>query len=244
MKHPVLGFDGKLKKQIELPSEVFDVPFKAEVLHRAIIYQRAKKQTGQHQTKTIGYVSGGGRKPHRQKGTGRARQGSSRSGHMRGGACTFGPQVRSHAIEIPKKILLSSVKMALSQRLREKRLLVVEDNLIKEIKTKKGVQLLKNLKVDGHVLLILGLDSIAMRKSLRNVRDVALLPPIAVNAYDIVKSPFLIITENALGLVSSKLHQKDLPKTQKPDVKSSPKKKPTASVKKSDSKKVENEVEQ
>ena len=211
MKCPVLGFDGKVKKQIEVASEIFDTPFRGDVLHRAIVYQAAKRQTGHHQTKTIGYVSGGGKKPHRQKGTGRARQGSSRSGHMRGGACTFGPQVRSHAISLPKKLFLLSIKVAISQRFRENRLVVVEDELFKDASTKMGVQLLENLKIRGGVLVVAESSSVAMRKSLRNIPRTTIVPPGAINTYDVVKLPFLLLTEGALLPIVEKMHQKSSP---------------------------------
>ena len=117
MKQEIKSLDNKVVREIDLDKKIFGVEIKNEIIHRMIRYQLAKKRSGNHKTKGISEISGTTRKPFKQKGTGSARQGSRRSPQMRGGAVIFGPQVRSHAHKLPKKIRSLALKMALSNKL-------------------------------------------------------------------------------------------------------------------------------
>ena len=125
MKQEIKNLDNKVLKQIDLNKSIFGVDVKNEVIQRMIRYQLAKKRSGNHKTKGISEISGTTKKPFKQKGTGSARQGSRRSPQMRGGAVIFGPEVRSHAHKLPKKIRSMALKMALSNKFKEGRLKIV-----------------------------------------------------------------------------------------------------------------------
>ena len=135
MKHQVSSLDNKSVKDIDLEKAIFGVPYKEDIIYRMIRYQSAKKQSGNHKTKGISEISGTTKKPFKQKGTGSARQGSKRSPQMRGGAVIFGPQVRSHAHKLPKKIKNLALKIALSKKLSDGKLKVVSDIKLAKSKT-------------------------------------------------------------------------------------------------------------
>ena len=135
MKQEIKSLENKVIKEIDLDKTIFGVEVKSEIIHRMIRYQLAKKRSGNHKTKGISEISGTTRKPFKQKGTGSARQGSRRSPQMRGGAVIFGPQVRSHAHKLPKRIRALALKMALSNKLKEGKLKVISDFKISKPKT-------------------------------------------------------------------------------------------------------------
>ena len=122
MKINVCSLDNKSLKEVNLDKNIFQVEVKNEIIYRMVRYQLAKKQSGNHSTKSISEISGTTKKPFKQKGTGSARQGSRRSPHMRGGSAMFGPRVRSHAHKLPKKIRSLALKMSLSQKCSEEKL--------------------------------------------------------------------------------------------------------------------------
>eukprot|EP00003_Mantamonas_plastica_P026384 TRINITY_DN537_c0_g2_i26.p3 TRINITY_DN537_c0_g2~~TRINITY_DN537_c0_g2_i26.p3 ORF type:complete len:320 (+),score=123.10 TRINITY_DN537_c0_g2_i26:2185-3144(+) len=201
---------------VGLAADVFAVPVRRDVLHRVIVYQRNKKRQGTRKTKTISEISGTTRKPHAQKGTGRARQGSRRSPHMRGGSTMFGPVVRSHAISLPKKVRAMGLKCALSAKLATGDLIILDGN--SELATFKTSALLKeleqrdwtNVRSKDRVLMIEGVDrrnaidtNLALASS--NVHFLDVLPFTGLNVYDIVNSSKLVLTKEAVEAVQKRL---------------------------------------
>ena len=198
MKQEIKSLDNKVVKEIDLDKKIFGVEIKNEIIHRMIRYQLAKKRSGNHKTKGISEISGTTRKPFKQKGTGSARQGSRRSPQMRGGAVIFGPQVRSHAHKLPKRIRSLALKMALSNKLKEGKLKVISDFKISKPKTSFLTSKLAKMEIDS-ALFIDGKDvEKNFENALRNIPKTDFLPIAGLNVYDIVRRNFLIISEKAL----------------------------------------------
>lgn len=205
MKLNVLTLDNKPAGEIELSEAVFGVSVRKDLLHRMVNWQLAKRQQGTHQTKGISDISGTGKKPFKQKGTGNARQGSLRSPQFRGGAVIFGPQNRSHAFELPKKVRALALKTALSAKAAEGKLIVLDSVKTTEPKTKSLVQQLKALKLDS-VLFIDGaeLDTNFALAS-RNLHAVDVLPVQGANVYDILRRDTLVLTKDAVAKLEERL---------------------------------------
>ena len=198
MKQEIKSLDNKVVKEIDLDKKIFGVEIKNEIIHRMIRYQLAKKRSGNHKTKGISEISGTTRKPFKQKGTGSARQGSRRSPQMRGGAVIFGPQVRSHAHKLPKKIRSLALKMALSNKLKDGKLKVVSDFKISKPKTSFLISKLVKMEIDS-ALFIDGKDvEKNFQNALRNIPKTDFLPISGLNVYDIIRRNFLVISEKAL----------------------------------------------
>ncbi len=198
MKQEIKSLENKVVKEIDLDKKIFGVEIKNEIIHRMIRYQLAKKRSGNHKTKGISEISGTTRKPFKQKGTGSARQGSRRSPQMRGGAVIFGPQVRSHAHKLPKRIRSLALKMALSNKLKEGKLKVISDFKISKPKTSFLTSKLAKLEIDS-ALFIDGKDvEKNFENALRNIPKTDFLPIAGLNVYDIIRRNFLIISEKAL----------------------------------------------
>ena len=198
MKQEIKSLDNKVVKEIDLDKKIFGVEIKNEIIHRMIRYQLAKKRSGNHKTKGISEISGTTRKPFKQKGTGSARQGSRRSPQMRGGAVIFGPQVRSHAHKLPKRIRALALKMALSNKLKEGKLKVISDFKISKPKTSFLTSKLAKMEIDS-ALFIDGKDvEKSFQNALRNIPKTDFLPISGLNVYDIIRRNFLIISEKAL----------------------------------------------
>ena len=198
MKQEIKSLDNKVVKEIDLDKKIFGVEIKNEIIHRMIRYQLAKKRSGNHKTKGISEISGTTRKPFKQKGTGSARQGSRRSPQMRGGAVIFGPQVRSHAHKLPKKIRSLALKMALSNKLKEGKLKVVSDFKISKPKTSFLISKLAKMEIDS-ALFIDGKDvEKNFQNALRNIPKTDFLPISGLNVYDVIRRNFLVISEKAL----------------------------------------------
>ena len=198
MKQEIKSLENKVVKEIDLDKKIFGVEIKNEIIHRMIRYQLAKKRSGNHKTKGISEISGTTRKPFKQKGTGSARQGSRRSPQMRGGAVIFGPQVRSHAHKLPKRIRSLALKMALSNKLKDGKLKVVSDFKISKPKTSFLISKLAKMEIDS-ALFIDGKDvEKSFQNALRNIPKTDFLPISGLNVYDIIRRNFLVISEKAL----------------------------------------------
>ena len=198
MKQEIKNLENKVIKEIDLDKTIFGVEVKSEIIHRMVRYQLAKKRSGNHKTKGISEISGTTRKPFKQKGTGSARQGSRRSPQMRGGAVIFGPQVRSHAHKLPKRIRALALKMALSNKLKEGKLKVISDFKISKPKTSFLTSKLIKMEIDS-ALFIDGLDvEKNFKHALRNIPKTDFLPISGINVYDIIRRNFLVISEKAL----------------------------------------------
>ena len=197
-KVDVYDIEGKKVKTIELKEEIFGIKPNEAVVHRVLVNYLANQRQGTQSTKTRSEVSGGGRKPWRQKGTGRARQGSIRAPHWVGGGVALGPKPRSYNYTINKKEKQLAIKSVLSSKLAEKELIVVENLPLKEIKTKEMVRVLNNLKVEGKaVVLLLQKDEI-VQKSARNIEGVKALQVETINVYDLLKHKNLVVTEDTV----------------------------------------------
>ncbi len=204
MKQEIKSLENKVVKEVDLDKKIFGVEIKSEIIHRMIRYQLAKKRSGNHKTKGISEISGTTRKPFKQKGTGSARQGSRRSPQMRGGAVIFGPQVRSHAHKLPKRIRSLALKMALSDKLKEGKLKVISDFKISKPKTSYLTSKLAKLEIDS-ALFIDGKDvEKNFENALRNIPKTDFLPISGLNVYDIIRRNFLVISEKALSGINER----------------------------------------
>jgi len=190
--------------EVDLKEEIFGVPIKPHLLHEVVVWQRACRRGGNASTKTRGEVAGSGRKPWRQKGTGRARVGSIRSPIWRGGGITFGPRPRSYAYTLPKKVRRAALKMALSSKLANGQLVVLEDYPYTSPKTKEFVQLLKNFDM-AKVLVITPGAHEALELSARNVPYVQVLPTAGLNVYDILRYDHLVLLSPAVAAIEARL---------------------------------------
>ncbi|MBO8169389.1 MAG: 50S ribosomal protein L4 [Thermoanaerobacteraceae bacterium] len=205
-KVAVYNVQGEQVGDIELKDAVFGVPVNEPVIHQAVVAQLANRRQGTHSTKSRGEVSGGGRKPWRQKGTGRARVGSIRSPLWRGGAITFGPKPRDYRKRLPKKVKRLAIKSALSAKVEEGNLIVLDELSFEKPKTKEMVKVLKALNAEGKALVITeGKDNKNVVLSARNIAGVKPLSPENINVVDIVHYDKLLITKEAVRKVEEVL---------------------------------------
>jgi len=205
VKEKINNLDNKTLKEIELDKNVFGVEIKDEIIHRMVRYQLAKRRTGNHKTKGISEISGTTRKPFKQKGTGNARQGSRRSPQMRGGAVIFGPQVRSHAHKLPKKIKKLALMMAISKKLKDGKLKILNELKISKPKTSLFQTKLNGLKIDS--ALFIDKDDLDKNFILasKNLPRIDVLPLVGINVYDILRRDYLIFSENAIMGIQDRL---------------------------------------
>lgn len=197
---------GKVVGDFELKSEVFDVPFNSGLVHQIFVGLLANQRRGTHSTKTRGEVRGGGRKPHRQKGTGGARHGSRRSPIFRGGGVTFGPKPRSYYQALPRKMRQGALRCALSQRLREENLTGLSELTMDEFKTKVIVKMFESLKLDSRkTLLILGSPSAHVAKSASNIPGLNVVHASDLNLVDVMKHDRVVATQEALTILQEAL---------------------------------------
>jgi large subunit ribosomal protein L4 len=189
---------------IELAPEVFEVEVQPEILNLVVRAQRAAKRSGTHATKTRGMKSGGGRKPWRQKGTGRARAGSSRSPLWRGGAVLFGPQPRDYSFKVNKKIRKLALQMALSSRVAEQKMTVVKAIDLAEIKTKAFAAIVEKLGLGKTLIVSKDADS-TLALSARNLPGVKVIEADKLNVYDVLLYPELVMLEAAAQDVQERL---------------------------------------
>jgi large subunit ribosomal protein L4 len=205
MKIQVKTLENKSSGELELSDAVFGLPTRKDILHRMVEWQRAKKQAGTHKTKGESEVSGTGKKPFKQKGTGNARKGSLRSPQDRGGATIFGPVVRSHAYALPKKFRKLALKTALSSKQAAGKLVVLEEATIKDGKTKT---LISNFEKLGfkNALIIDGAEvNESFAKAARNIKHIDVLPSVGANVYDILRHDTLVLTKGAVKALEERL---------------------------------------
>jgi len=195
----VVDVSGKKSGSANLPSEIFDVQTNVPLMHQVVVAQQAAARQGTQSTLKHGEVSGTGKKPFKQKGTGRARQGSLRAPQMRGGYITHGPRPRTYEQRTPKKMIAAAIKGALSDRARNGRLHVVAE-LFKDGKpsTKSASSIIASLTKGRNALVVLDRSDDLSYKSLRNLKDVHVLPVDQVNAYDVLLSDDVVFTKAAL----------------------------------------------
>jgi large subunit ribosomal protein L4 len=183
---------------VDLRDEVFGGRVKTDLIHESVVRANAAERRGTHATKTRGLVSGSGKKPWRQKGTGRARVGEIRNPLWRKGGTVFGPQPRSYEYQLPKKVEKGALRAALTQKLRDGVVVVVDALSVADIKTKAAAEMLKRLGVDGKVLLVDVKPEDKLALSVRNIAGVRLVPSNRVSARDVVNTRRVVMTRAAL----------------------------------------------
>jgi len=196
LKVQVLDQKRKKVDELSVPKEIFGYPYKEHLLYEAVVNYRANQRRGTASTKTRGEVSGSGRKPWRQKGTGRARAGSIRSPLWKKGGTTFGPKPRDYSYSLPKSSKRNALKSALSKKLADKQIFVLEALDIKEPKTKEGVKLLEALKLDS-ALVVDQHQNKNLFLSLRNIPRVKAVDYSQVNVYDVLNYKWLVFSQKA-----------------------------------------------
>lgn len=194
VKTPTGGDSGT----VDLPDAMFGIEPNVPVMHQVVTAQLAARRRGTHSTLTRAEVRGGGAKPWRQKGTGRARQGSIRSPQWRGGGVALGPKPRDYSQRTPRKMIRLALRSALSDRAAEGKVLVVDDWAFETPRTKDALAALQALGVEGKALVVLGPDDLAAWKSFRNLPTVHLLESGQLNAYDVLCSDVVIFTKDSL----------------------------------------------
>ncbi len=205
MKVDVIDLDAKNVGSIDLADEIFGAEVRSDLLQRCVEWQRAKRRRGTHKTKVISEVSGTTAKPYRQKGTGRARQGSLRSVQFRGGATMFGPVVRSHATKLPKKVRKAALRAALSAKQAAGALVVLDQAKSDDARTKSLAARLGKLGW-GSVLIIDGTAVDAgFSRAARNIPGVDVLPSVGANVYDILNRETLVLTRDAVSALEARL---------------------------------------
>ena len=197
--------DGTKVGAVEANDAVFGIEPNQHVLFQAVTLQRASLRQGTHKTKGRSEVSGGGRKPWRQKGTGRARQGSIRSPQWRGGGIVFGPTPRSYSYKLPKKVRRLAIKSVLSQKVLDNKLVVVEALQFDAPKTKEFAQVLSNLNVDTKVLVVVESSNDFALLAARNIPNVTIVDETDVTVLDVVNNDKLLFTKAALSKVEEGL---------------------------------------
>ena len=202
----VTVFDQSKKEvgSLELSPEIFEVEVRPEIMHLVVRAQLAAKRVGTHSTKTRAFVSGGGKKPWKQKGTGHARAGSNRSPIWRGGAVIFGPSPRSYEFKVNRKIRRLALKMALSSRFSEDNLMVLKGIDLPDFKTKRFAEVAKTLGLEKALIVFTEVDN-NLLLSARNLPGIKLLPADKLNAYDVLLYPKLVMLESAAVSVQERL---------------------------------------
>ena len=205
MQVNVINFDGKAVGKIDLQDSIFGLDARADILHRVVTWQRAKARAGTHAVKTVSDVAGSGKKAFKQKKTGNARQGERYNVHMRGGGVVHGPVVRDHSIDLPKKIRSLGLKMALSSKLKENSLIVVDSEKMSAAKTGAFAKQLKKLDIASALFVASDNMDENFKKSAANIVNVDVLPTIGLNVLDILKHEKLVLTADAVKAIEARL---------------------------------------
>jgi len=201
---PVYNMAGEVVGQTELPENIFNQPSNEGLVHQAVLHYQANQRVGTASTKTRGQVAGGGKKPWRQKGTGRARQGTSRAPHWRGGGVVFGPHPREYRQLMPSKMRRQALRVALSQRVRENGIRILESLAMTEPQTKQAVALLSSLGVQKALLVTPELDR-NVYLSARNIPGTETTYAGNLNTFEVVSHPVLIMPVDAIERLRARL---------------------------------------
>ena len=207
MKVDVVDINGKKVKEVQLPASIFEVPINVDLMHQAFVRQMANARLGTHETKVRGEVSGGGKRPWRQKGTGRARQGSIRSAQWVGGGKIHTPHMRDYSLKMPLKMRRAAVRSALSSRAADRAIVVVDNFDIGEPKTKLLSQAVKKLAGDKSALIILPDKDTKMNVfvSAENLRDIKILMAHYLNIRDLLNYDQIIMDSSSLPVIEGYL---------------------------------------
>jgi len=202
----VVTTDKKKAGTVDLSATVFEAKVKPDLLHAEVTRQLAARRSGTHSTKNRAAVSGGGSKPWRQKGTGRARQGTTRAAQWAGGGVVFGPVPRSYSHGLTKKVRRAALRGALSQRLKDGAILILDSFDLGEYKTKRVSQTLQGLGFEGSgVLIVIDTEDVHLERSARNLPGVKVLRVAGLNTYDVLRHPNLVITKTAVAAIETRL---------------------------------------
>lgn len=204
-KAALYNAEGERTGDIDLRDDVFGVPIKEDILHQAVVRHLANQRAGTAAVKTRGDVRGGGRKPWRQKGTGRARVGSIRSPIWRGGGIVFGPQPRSYKQAMPRKMRRLALKSALSVRAAEGELVVIEEFKLAAPKTKEAIRLLDSLDAAGNILLVASEEIAEVRLATRNIPGVFFKLADHLSAYDVLAADKVVMTSQSMARIEEVL---------------------------------------
>jgi large subunit ribosomal protein L4 len=200
----VVNQKGEKVSQVDLSDQIFSVPVKGSVLHEVVKMQLANRRAGTHAVKHRSDVTGSTRKLFRQKGTGRARRGDIKSPVLRGGGSIFGPDPRSYTYKVPKKVRRLALKMALSSKLIENKLVVLDGFFLEEVKTKRFVEVQKALNL-GKALFLTDQPNEHLDRSSRNIQGVKVLETEGINVYDILAHDSLVIIQSAVSAIEGRL---------------------------------------
>ncbi len=205
MKLSVKTLDNKDAGSIDVSDDVFGLPSRPDILARMVRWQLAKRRAGTHDTKEIGEISGGGKKPRPQKGSGRSRHGSIRSPQWRGGAVIFGPTPRSHAHDLPKKVRKLALKTALSTKQAEGKLIIIDGVKLAQPKTADLVKRFAKLGLSSVLIIDGAAVDENFARAARNMRGVDVLPQQGANVYDILRRDTLVLTKDAIQHLEARL---------------------------------------
>ena len=205
MKVSVRNLDNQVVGETSLIEDIYGQMIRPDILHSVVNWQRARKQSGTHKTKGLSEVSGTGKKPYKQKGTGNARLGTLRAPQCRGGAVIFGPVVRSHEFDLPKKVRKLGLKIALSSKLAEQKLIIIDRAVLSEPKTSLLNTKLKNFE-SSSILIIDGVDiDNNFKRAAQNLINIDILPSVGANVYDILKHDVVMLTTEGLTALEQRL---------------------------------------
>jgi large subunit ribosomal protein L4 len=205
MKLDVVNIDNQIVGEVELEEAIFNAPISESAMHQVVRMQLAKRRRGTASTKRRAQVSGGGRKPWRQKGTGRARSGSSTSPLWVGGGVVFGPQPRSYDFSVPKKMRRLALKSALSSKLADGELIVIKELAFDKPCTRHMAEIIHKLEINGRLLIVADTRDVNLVKSSRNIPGVKVLPVAGLNVYDILLADKLMIVQPTLEAIKNRL---------------------------------------
>ena len=201
MQVPVYNIQGEQVSEVELRDDIFAAPINEAIMHQALVRQLANARQGTHKVKTRGEVQGGGRKPWRQKGTGRARQGTIRAPHWRGGGVVFGPTPRSYEQKMPRKMRRQALRSALSAKASESQLRVLDAFQMDAPRTKEMISILKGLGMDSSVLILLPQSDDVILRSVRNLPKVRTLVAQYLNVRDLLKYDYILMPLASLEVI-------------------------------------------
>ncbi|MBR3781809.1 MAG: 50S ribosomal protein L4 [Alphaproteobacteria bacterium] len=205
MQLDIINFEGKKVGSVELTDGIFGLEPRADILHRVVTWQRAKQRAGTHAVKSVSDVAGSGKKAFKQKKTGNARQGERYNVHMRGGGVVHGPVVRDHSIDLPKKIRALGLKMALSSKLKDGSLVVIDSEKLESAKTNAFAKQLKKLEIASALFVGAAELDENFKKSAANIANIDVLPTIGLNVLDILNHEKLVLTADAVKAIEARL---------------------------------------
>ena len=205
MQLDIINFEGKKVGSVELTDGIFGLEPRADILHRVVTWQRAKQRAGTHAVKSVSDVAGSGKKAFKQKKTGNARQGERYNVHMRGGGVVHGPVVRDHSIDLPKKIRSLGLKMALSSKLKDGSLIVIDSEKLESAKTNAFAKQLKKLDIASALFVGAAELDENFKKSAANIVNIDVLPTIGLNVLDILNHEKLVLTADAVKAIEARL---------------------------------------